>query len=166
VTVRSDEILAQIDSTLEDWTVSEDAMRSRPAVEQPEADGPRLWIAPTGTDPGDVAWQEIGVLDVDLQIEQATIDPAALQPAPTVTWQELADYIAEIQAERARRAQQVIDALTRAFTEVVKPAAEAAARGLAQMQQTVEQAAPPLPPGRRHDRPAWQSPYGPPQRRR
>ena len=164
----ADHILNQIDQALDDWTVSGDAMRSRPAA---EPQGPRVWLAPAGTEPDGDGWQEVGYLtSIDLEIDQATIDPAALTtPEPTVTWQELSNYIAEVQAERARRAQQLIQEWVRAFTESIQaaqPRVEEAGRAIAEYAKAVEQAAPPQPPGRRHDRPAWQSPYGPAQRRR
>ncbi|MFH9574243.1 hypothetical protein ACH4MG_27345 [Streptomyces sp. NPDC017454] len=139
--MRSEDILAQIDDTLDDWSVSDDAMRSRPPVER-ETVGPRLWIAPVGTGPRDDGWQR---------------------------WRELQDYLVRAAAERARLAQQVVEAFVQAFAEsveAVRPRIEEAGQAIADCAKAVEQAAPPLPPGRRHDRPAWQSPYGPPKRRR
>ncbi|MET9190133.1 hypothetical protein ABZX63_33440 [Streptomyces tendae] len=162
--MRSEDILAQIDDTLDDWTVSDDAMRSRPTVEHEPA-GPRLWIAPVGTGPRDNGWEEVGhIANIDFHIEPPEIDPEFQQ-----RWQELQEYFARAAAERARRAQQVMEAFVRAFTEsieAVRPRIEEAGQAIADCAKAVEQATPPQPPGRRHDRPAWQSPYGPPQRRR
>lgn len=161
--MRSEDILAQIDDTLDDWTVSGDAMRSRPPVER-EPTGPRLWIAPVGTGPRDDSWHEVGhVTIIDFHIEPPEVDPEFQQ-----RWQELQDYLVRAAAERARLAQQVIRAFTQAFTEsleTVRPRIEEAGQAIADCANAVEQTAPQRP-GRRHDRPAWQSPYGPPQHRR
>ena len=52
----------------------------------------------------------------------------------------------------------------RAVAEALRPAAEAAAAAIRAFLEAVRTA--PHLPGRRRDRPAWQSPYGPAQRRR
>lgn len=162
--MRSEDILAQIDSTLDDWTVSDDAMRSRPTTER-ETVGPHLWIAPIGTGPRDDGWQEVGHLgSIDFHIEPPRIDPEFQE-----RWQELQDYLVRAAAERARRAQQVMEAFIQPFTEsleAVRPRVEEAGQAIAKYTEIIEEMTPPLPPGRRRDRPAWQSPYGPPQRRR
>lgn len=162
--MRSEDILAQIDDTLDDWTVSGDAMRSRPPAER-EVVGPRLWIAPAGTGPRDDGWEDVGhVHSIDFNIEPPRIDPEFQR-----RWQELQNYLARAAVERARLAQQVMEAFTQAFTEsleAVLPRIEEAGQAIADCAKAVEQAAPPQPPGRRNDRPAWQSPYGPSQRRR
>ncbi|GHJ04759.1 hypothetical protein TPA0906_66240 [Streptomyces olivaceus] len=151
--MRSEDILAQIDSTLDDWTVSDDAMRSQPPAER-ETVGPRLWIAPSRTGPSDDGWEEVGHLgSIDFHIEPPRIDPEFQQ-----RWQELQDYLVRAAAERARWAQQVMEAFI--------PRVEEAGQAIAKYTEIIEEMTPPLPPGRRRDRPAWQSPYGPPQRRR
>lgn len=181
--MRADNILNQIDTALEDWTVSGDAMRSQPPAETPDAPvgmrghvpvtefmdemRPRFWIAPVGTAIDADGWQETGyITSGDFGIDQATIDPATFAtPQPTVTWQEIVNCIAQIEAGRARRAQ-LLEDFVRAFTEsieAVQPCIEEAGQAIA---EAVEQAAPPQPPVRRIDRPAWQSPYGPAPRSR
>lgn len=157
----TDRILDQIDTALADHTVGPDAMRSRPA-EEPEV---RVWIAPVGTSPDDADWEPVGhITSVDFHI-----DPPAIDPEFARAWQAFHEQLARAQAERARRAQAVMEAFVRAYTEAVKPAAEAASRAFAELARAVQQAgarddhAKPAP---RRDRPAWQTPYGPPRRRR
>lgn len=171
---RTDDILTQIDNALEDGSVSYDAMRSRPAPEPAAAPGPRLWIATVGTAEDGDGWQEIeGVTAVDMNIDQATIDPAALtSTAPSVTWGDIQEYFARIQAERVRRAQAAIDVFMQAMTAVIAPVAERACRDLSEAAEAFRHlpeaegcnnCSKPAPP---RDRPAWQSPYGPARRRR
>ncbi|MFJ9740854.1 hypothetical protein [Streptomyces sp. NPDC101166] len=160
--MRTDDILDQIDNTLHDWTVSDDAMRSQPAPEPEEYAAPRLWVAPAGTEPDAPGWEEVrGVLD--LSIEQVTIDPTAIAPEITFGWEELCQYIAQVQAGRARRAQHILDVLKQALSQLAQPATEAA-EAFRHLPEAVgcNDCAEPDPP---RDRPAWQSPYGPPRRR-
>lgn len=160
--MRSDEILDQIDSTLNDWAVSDDAMRSRPAPDLQPTAGPRMWIAPAGIGPDEGGWEEVGhITSVDFRIEPPTIDPEFQR-----SWEEFREHMARVEAERVRRAGEAMSAFIRAYAQAVKPAVERAQRAVAQIQEAMQHLDPPLPPGRRHDRPAWQSPYGPPRRRR
>lgn len=158
----ADHILDQIDNALHDCTVSDDAMRSVPADEPQPSSGPRMWIAPSGTSPGETGWEEIGhVTSIDFHVEPPAIDPEFQR-----AWQEFREYMVRVEAERVRRARAAIEAFNRAYAQAVKPAMEAAARGIAEFQKAMQHVDPPLPPGRRRDRPAWQSPYGPARRRR
>ncbi|MFH8804088.1 hypothetical protein ACH4F6_31620 [Streptomyces sp. NPDC017936] len=176
--MRSDDILDQIDSALHDWTVSDDAMRSAPeplplpgrvpVVEmrsQPEAGTISLDGASASVMVMDEAgeWQELGgVRSIDFHIQPPQIDPEFQR-----TWQEFREHVARVEAERIRRARAVIEAFGRAYIEAVKPAAESAARALAALQEALQRdVGTPNAPGRRDGRPAWQSPYGPPRRRR
>lgn len=158
----ADHILDQIDHALHDWSVSDDAMRSQPVVEpqpKPFAFG---GFTPTVQIMDEVGeWQEVGVTSVEIHIEPPTIDPAFHR-----SWEEFREHLVRAEAERVRLARAAIEAFGRAYAEVVKPAVEAAARSLAEFAEAVQHVDPPLPPGRRRDRPAWQSPYGPPRRRR
>lgn len=76
--------------------------------------------------------------------------------------------VARMTAERMREAQEAVNAFMRAFVEAVRPAVEQAAATLAEISRAA-QAAGLLDeqgkPVERSDRPAWQSPYGPPTRR-
>ncbi|MFF2383711.1 hypothetical protein [Streptomyces sp. NPDC058108] len=173
----TDDVLAQIDSAMEDWTISGDAMRSRPeAVDQPEfrgctpsmqiGDEVQAWIAPAGTDPGDDGWQPLGVIGgLDLTIGEFTIDPEAVAPqVPTVNWDEVREHLLRIQAERARRMQQMFEAIRQAFGQLAAPLAQAAEafQHLPEAEDCDDCGKPPRP----RDRPAWQSTYGPAYRRR
>ncbi|WP_428956169.1 hypothetical protein [Streptomyces sp. cg35] len=76
--MKTNDILAQINDALGDWTVGPDAMRSRPAAEPPpeEPQPPRMWIAPVGTEIGDEGWQQlngIGSIEIDGDVATATV---------------------------------------------------------------------------------------------
>lgn len=167
---RSDDILNQIDEILYDSSVGPDAMRSRPAPEPAAATGPRLWIAPAGTAEDGDGWEEITCHVTDIEF---TIDPTATtSAAPTVTWDDIHEYFARIQAERVRRAQAIIDAFVQAMGAAIAPAAQRACGDMAEATEAFRHlpeaegcndCGKPAPP---RDRPAWQSPYGPPSRRR
>ncbi|NED75343.1 hypothetical protein G3I51_24070 [Streptomyces sp. SID9944] len=126
--MRSDDILSQIDHALDDWTVSDDAMRSRPEGDGGGINGfvPRVQI------PDEFA----------------------------EAWAAFAERVAQAEAERAAHVRAVMEALGRAM----KPVAKAAQQAAANLAQAVQQGRP-APSGRRLDRPAWQSPYGPARRR-
>ncbi|WP_060905373.1 hypothetical protein [Streptomyces scabiei] len=135
----ADHVLDQIDSALNDYTVSDDAMRSAPlpADSQPAT---RLEIMSE-----DGEWQEVpGVASIEI-----TADPAAT-------------------AARLREAQESIVRFFHAYAEAVRPRIEELGRALAAASQAVRDAGlvdADGKPARRPDRPAWQSPYGPPRRR-
>lgn len=164
--MNSDDILQQIDHALYDSAVGPDAMRSIPAPEPAAESGPWLWIAPRGTAEDGDGWQEIqGVTDVHMGIDSAAT-------ARAVTWDDIHEYLARIQAERVRRAQAAIDAFVRTMAAAFAPAAERACRDMSATAEALRHlpeaegcndCSKPAPP---RDRPAWQSPYGPPQRRR
>ncbi|MER7739975.1 hypothetical protein ABTX34_16945 [Streptomyces sp. NPDC096538] len=67
-------------------------------------------------------------------------------------------------AAEATAALKEVTAEFRAVMEALRPAAEAAAAAVRAFLQAVRTA--PHPVGRRRDRPAWQSPYGPARPRR
>lgn len=146
-------------------------MRSRPAPEPPpEPTKPQLWIAPVGTGIDEDGWQPLGTVDgFDMGIDQITIDPAALEPQPAATWDELREYMERVQVERTRRAQLVIDALREYARHVAAPALQEAGREIARAFENLKQAgivAADGKPARAPDRPAWQSRYGPAHQRR
>lgn len=98
------------------------------------------------------------------------IDSAAT--ARPVTWGDIHEYLARIQAERVRRAQAAIDAFVRTMAAAFAPAAERACRDMSEAAEALRHlpeaegcndCSKPTPP---RDRPAWQSPYGPARRRR
>lgn len=102
----------------------------------------------------DGEWQPLeGVTAVELHAE----------PTPP-----LAEQIARAEAERARKAQEAINAFARAYAEAMRPAMESAAAALAEFGRIVRRAGvidEQGQPVKRPDRPPWQSPYGPPRRR-
>jgi len=157
----TNDILDQIDTALGDYSVSDDAMRSRPAseadpgqIEQPlqfHGTVPVVQIM----DEANGEWQTVeGVEAIEVCIESPAIDPEFAR-----RWQELSDYLQRVQLERARRAQEILAAIRQAFRQMA-PAVEEAARNVTAAAEAVQKAPP------RRDRPAWQSPYGPARRRR
>jgi hypothetical protein len=169
--MRADEIIDQIDGALYDWSVSDDAMRSRPADETRAAT-----VSVMGEDG---QWQEIGTA-VSFELD---VDTGDFQQQ----WQAARERMIRLHVERAERMQAAMDEFIRAFTEAMKPAAEAASRGMAEIAAALQRPAGEAatsrqrnfrhlpeaegcnqcgPPRRPRDRPAWQSPYGPPRRRR
>lgn len=160
--MNADDILTQIDNALGDWTVSGDAMRSRPAdeTESELTAGPQVWIVSTTDDPDSGGWEQVdGILDAT--IDPATIDPATMVHQPTVTWDDLRRWwSARIEAERAQRAREMLEAL--GALQAMGPAVEEAGRGIAAITEALQR--PSTPAARRDDRPAWQSPYGPRRR--
>lgn len=158
----TDDVLAQIDAAVEDWTISGDAMRSRPA----QAAETQVWVAPAGTDPAADGWQPLGAIgELDMTIGEFTIDPEAVAShAPTPTWDEVRQIIIDVQAERAQRVQAIFDAIRQGLERLAAPAEQAAEafRHLPEAVGCNDCGKPPRP----RDRPAWQSTYGPAQRRR
>ncbi|MBD9721933.1 hypothetical protein PV755_09335 [Streptomyces caniscabiei] len=153
----ADHVLDQINSALNDYTVSDDAMRSQPEPPAAPKRGPDCDLQ-IMDEAGE--WHNVpGVTTVEIQIEYSDTEFQN-------SIQALRENLARIQVERARQVQEMAQMFARAYVQAMKPAMEAAAAAFAEVQKAVQHANPPLPPGRRHDRPAWQSPYGPPQRRR
>lgn len=160
--MRADNILDQIDSALEDWTVSDDAMRSRPA---PEPSKPQLWIAPVGTPLDGDGWQPLGgIRDIGLRIGPPTIDPEFVRQ-----WAEFQERIIRVRVEQARQVQTAFEVIAEWVRQRLIPAAQQAARDAERAMEACEKAGicddhgRPLPP---RDRPAWQSRYGPAHQRR
>lgn len=159
----TDDILAQIDHAVADWTISGDAMRSRPEPEpEPFYFGgttPTLYIADEAGE-----WQQVeGVASVEVCVEMPAIDPEFAE-----AWARLADRIREAELERVRRAQVALAAFVQAVKDTLAPAVEQAGRDTSEAFRHLPEAEgcnDCVPPPRR-DRPAWQSPYGPAQRRR
>jgi hypothetical protein len=160
----TDDILTQIDSALTDATIGPDAMRSQPGAGRESA------LARLGTVPvvqmrdetGE--WQELGgVTSIDIQLAPPVVDP---EFAPA--WQDMQEYIARIQAERIQLVTSAFEAMRRAFQQLA-PAVQQAVSQTREALQNLPEAAgcdDCGKPARPRDRPAWQSPYGPPQRRR
>jgi hypothetical protein len=169
----TDDPVARIDEVLHDYTVSGDAMRSRPVVagtppshDPVVATGGLIWIAPAGTHPGGGGWQRLdGITGCEFTINPSTIDPAAWTQ-PAATWPELLEAMERMEEERARCAAallQMIDRIVMRLAErwgvadVFRHAPEADDCG--DPAPPPVRPSPPLP--RRDRRPAWQTPYGP-----
>ncbi|MFI9598889.1 hypothetical protein ACIHCX_03240 [Streptomyces sp. NPDC052043] len=128
--MRSDDILTQIDQALDDWTVSDDAMRSRPAVDVPAERGPETSVQ-IMDEAGE--WQEIpGIGSVEIQMDEPPIPDDFAEK-----WARLSKRIARAEAERARHVRAVLEA----FREAVKPVAEEAGRTLAELAARTARAA-------------------------
>ncbi|MFC8520780.1 hypothetical protein [Streptomyces sp. NPDC057257] len=118
---------------------------------RPEESGPRLeLLAAEG------GWEEVpGVASVEIHAEEPT-------PVPALT--PLQQF-----AEQYRPVRQAYVQLVHAYAEAARPVVEAAARGIEAYGRALRQAGLIDQHGRvvaRPDRPSWQSPYGPPTRRR
>nr|WSS66759.1 hypothetical protein OG284_36675 [Streptomyces sp. NBC_01177] len=112
----------------------------------------------------DGEWVEIGhIAEGSLVLDEPVADEQELPPflpsSVTFTPEDAAMFRAVLLT--------AAEAYRRAFVEVA-PALIKVFRQLAAAAESTrdEYALAPPPPGRRRDRPAWQSPYGPPARRR
>lgn len=149
----TDDILAQIDHAVEDWAVSEDAMRSRPEPE-PLQFGDITPTLYTLDEAGE--WQEVeGVASVEVCVELPVIDPEL-----AASWARLVDRIREMELARVRHVQSMLEALTGS----IRTAAEGEPGNLRHLPEA--EGCNQCTPTPRRDRPAWQSPYGPARRRR
>lgn len=141
--MRTDDVLDQIDLALHDNTVSGDAMRSRPVPERP---GRSILVKRLVERHG-------------LEAEQARRAVVAVELGRDD------EHVALVQAE----ARAAMNETMQAFRAALRPMAEAANTAAKQIAEALKAlrtatASPPAP-GRRTDRPAWQSPYGPARRR-
>ncbi|WP_372344678.1 hypothetical protein [Streptomyces sp. KL116D] len=143
--MNSDDILDQIDQALEDDTVSDDAMRSRPAAE------PEVWIAPVGTEAGGEGWGRLeGISGIEIHGDVATVE---IVPDVEAFTNALAGAYRQSVEVAARSLELLRDALRGG--EWVDTNGDPV--------QPPQRPRPPLP--RRDGRPAWQTPYGPARRR-
>ncbi|MGA4896722.1 hypothetical protein ACPCAJ_01985 [Streptomyces griseoincarnatus] len=162
----SEEILGQIDRALSDHTVSADAMRCTP--EPAPAPVPPVPVVPAVAG-GRMAAREAVVRrlvdDHGLTPDTAAAAVHAVETGQPTEHQHLVTAAARaVAAELAQRIGQLFDAFTRALEPMARAAA-AAARQLDEALRAVGHTASNRRGGRR-DRKAWQSPYGPPSRRK
>lgn len=160
----SDDILAQIDSALGDWSVGPDAMRVQPAAEPFHFGGatPLLYIA----DEVD-GWQQVeGVASVEFCVDVSEVFEEAAE-----AWAQITERIRQAEHERVRRERAALEAFVQAVRSMLAPAVERAASSMSDATEAFRH----LPeaegcndckPALRRDRPAWQTPYGPARRRR
>lgn len=154
--MRTDDVIDQIDAALHDHAVSGDAMRwtTEPASPDPEAALPRRG-------------REILITRlIERHALTAESARAAVQAAERGTSSEAADLA------RAEANAVAAEMVTR-IRVAMKPMAEAALTTLRQLGESIKQMQQQVPElaeagrsSRRPGRPAWQTPYGPPQRRR
>lgn len=152
--MRSTDILDQIDAALHDDSISPDAMRYAPNAE-----------APPGQPAAGTSGRSVLVRRLT---ERHGIDPDDAREA--VLAAELGratEHAAIVRAE----ARAVMDEALQRLRIAFRPMAESMTETLKQLSQAFEQlraSASTIPTaacGRRSDRPAWQSPYGPATRR-
>ncbi|MEV5368968.1 hypothetical protein AB0N12_06345 [Streptomyces albogriseolus] len=161
----SEEILSQIDRALCDHTVSSGAMRCT-SDPQPAPAVPPVPVVPfTG---GHLAAREAVVRrlvdDHGLTPDDALASVHAVLTGRPTEHQHLVTAAARaVSAELAQRLGQLFDAFARALEPMARAAA-AAARHLDEALRAVGHTA--SSRGGRRDRKAWESPYGPPSRRK
>ncbi|MFF9279550.1 hypothetical protein [Streptomyces griseosporeus] len=157
----TEELLAQIDAAVNDWTVSGDAMRCRPTAEPSPVPAVPV-VRFTGRDRARAAL--VSRL-VDRGLEPAAAH-AAVRAAENGEPTEHAQLVAaEARAAVGETVQQLGEVM-RAFARALHPIAEAAAAVMRQLDEALRSASHTTGRGRHRDRPAWQSPYGPPARRK
>ncbi len=148
----ADDVLDQIDTTLGDQAVSDDAMRWAPDL--PEKPRPVR-----GFSPRDILIRRL----VDRHgLTRMTARHAVI----AVEEGRTSDRTELVQAEACAVMAETMQQIREAF----RPMAESMIEAFKQLVQAFERlgvtAEAGSAPGRRRDRPAWQSPYGPPRRRR
>jgi len=150
--MRTDDVLAQIDSALHDWTVSADAMRSKPADEPPV---PAALARPVPL-PSDVR----GMLARRISDRHDLPQESALQAVRDAERGISTDHTDLVKAEAQTLISESVDRIRVALRPVLS--------NLAAALQHLRAAVPcdDRPGPARRDRRAWQSPYGPPPRRR
>ncbi|QCX81207.1 hypothetical protein C9F11_38120 [Streptomyces sp. YIM 121038] len=157
----ADHILGQIDNALHDTTVGPDAMRSTP---RPAA---RPQITP---------FRQARQLLIDRLIDNHGLAPATARPAVLATEQGHASRHADLVRAEARA---VMREAAEPIRAALQPALEAAVHAMRAFAEACKRMtddagwtdtsscpAPTAEPRSPHDRPAWQTPYGPAPRRR
>ncbi|MGI5408689.1 hypothetical protein ACQEV9_18085 [Streptomyces chartreusis] len=159
----SEEILEQIGRALSDHTVGPDAMRCSHTPDL--APVPPVPVVPAAA--GRMVAREAVVRrlvdDHGLSPDTAVAAVHAVETGQPTEHQPLVSAAARvIAAELAQRLGQ----LFAAFTRALEPMARAAAAAMRQLDESLRTAGHHASSSRRRDRPAWQSPYGPPSRRK
>lgn len=153
--MRTDDVLTQIDAALDDWSVSGDAMRSSPAATPQPAR-----LAPDGR----AAGREI--LIQRLVDRHGFTRPIALEVVSAMEAGRDTPHAELVRAE----ANAVMRETMGRLREALRPMFESWAEAMRRLAESVKVATVDCDscgtPARRHDRPAWQSPYGPARRRR
>ncbi|MET9729725.1 hypothetical protein ABZZ79_03360 [Streptomyces sp. NPDC006458] len=154
----TDEVLAQIDSAVHDWTVSGDAMRSRPTPE-PAPAVPLVPAPPLLVARAELVHRLVTHHDMAPETAQRALTDA-LEGRHT---EHTAVIHAEARAAVAERAHIAGTAIAH-FLQAMRPALQAmaeAARQAGQAMRAAAHIAEHCHAERQRGRPAWQSPYGP-----
>lgn len=173
--MNSRDILNQIDDALEDWTVSDDAMRSRPTPDSPPivATSGQVWVAPAGTQPDEDSWEQlVGVSSVELAtLDQSTVDPNAGSTVQSNGY-PLAAFLQRFEEAGAQHVDVVLRSLGHALEQIAQHSGADSFQHLPEADGCNNCSDPTVPPQRprpplprRDGRPAWQTPYGPARRR-
>ncbi|AYD81662.1 hypothetical protein SEA_KROMP_61 [Streptomyces phage Kromp] len=157
----SEEILEQIDAAVTDWTVSGDAMRCRPTPE-PDPIPAVPVVSYTGREAARALLVRRLIDNHGLTRFTARRAVAAAEQGRTTRHTDLVS--AEARAATAEAAEHIGRAIA-AFARALQPVAQAAAATLRQLDDALR-AAGHRCLGGKPGRPAWQSPYGPPPRRK
>jgi hypothetical protein len=158
----ADEILEQIRHARTDASVSDCAMRWSPEP----GPGPVPVVPFTGRDAARAIVVRRLVDEHELAPEEARSAVRAVETGQPTEHHQLVTQAAQTAA--AETARQLAE-LFSAFVRALQPVAEAAASVLRQLDAALRaagHASSSGKPGRRRGRPAWQSPYGPPPRRK
>lgn len=156
--MRTTDVLDQLDATLDDWAVGPDAMRYTPDRGTPAVGGNRA------------AGRELLVRRLvenhDLTRTTARRAIIAAEARRTTSHTPLVHAEARTAADEAMRS---VRAAFRPMVETMAETMKELKAAFERMRAAVPAATCPCPDsrsGRRTDRPAWQSPYGPATRRR
>ena len=158
--MRSNDILEQVDTAVDDWATGPDAMRSTPSGT------PRTTGTPTPSPHGPRAEaREVlirrlvdhhGLTRMTARHAVFAVERGHSSRYEHLVRTEANAVIADVSARIRASLQPFAEAMAEAFRRV--------AEAVNAMRQDQYELAP--PPARRSDRPAWQSPYGPPRSRR
>ncbi|MFJ2717442.1 hypothetical protein [Streptomyces sp. NPDC087437] len=170
----TDEVLEQIDSAVDDWTVSADAMRCTPAPAPAPADAvihrvpdlPPVPLVPVVRFTGPAAARALVALRL---VDRHGLTPgtatSAVRAAANGEPNPHLDLVsAEAEAAAAEATQYGSHDLAALISAI--QAATTAMKQFSEACRTVGPHPAYCKPPRRRDRPAWQSPYGPAHRRR
>jgi hypothetical protein len=158
--MRSSDILEQIDAAVADWATGPDAMRSNPSGT------PRATGAPTPSSHGPRAEaREVlirrlvdhhGLIRMTARSAVLAVERGQPSRYEHLVRTEANAVIADVSIRIRVSLQPFAEAMAQAFRRI--------AEAINAMRQDQYELAP--PPPRRRERPAWQSPYGPPRSRR
>lgn len=158
--MRSNDILEQIDAAVDDWDTSADAMRSAPSGT------PRPAVA--SMPPSHGSRREAREILIRRLVEHHGLTRMTARHAVLAVEQGRSSRYEDLVRTEADAFMRDVSIRIRAslqpFAEAMASALRRIAEAVRSRQQDQYELVP--PPARRPDRPAWQSPYGPPRTRR